>query len=243
MHDDFKCLSPRDYVDTKSWLAYEQNPCSTHWVRIGSCHRETSLSYDILSAITWLWADTNIINDYHVNPTSPRRDNTSMLRDRGCTTLPQPVQSWVAVMSPAWLGSTIGNMTRYLHRASMTQQHCRQHDLTCYITSRPSCLGSTITSMTQWRHHTASNIISATPLSAWLNSDITQWLDRQHQQYMISAANKHADSSYWYYSLIYLVHDQCKHLIALLGTSMMHLHFKDSHLRTLDSWVNFFWKI
>jgi hypothetical protein len=142
-------------------------------------------------------------------------------------------------MSPAWLGSTIGSMTRYLHRASMTQQHCSQHDLTCYITSRPSCLGSTIASMTRWRHHTASNIISATPLSAWLNSDITQWLDRQHQQYMISAASKHADSSYWYYSLIYLVHDQCKHLIALLGTSMMHLHFEDSHLRTLDSWVNF----
>jgi hypothetical protein len=31
MHNDFEYPSPRDYVDTKSWLAYEQNPYSTHW--------------------------------------------------------------------------------------------------------------------------------------------------------------------------------------------------------------------
>jgi hypothetical protein len=29
-HDDFECLNPRDFVDTKSWLAYERNPYSTH---------------------------------------------------------------------------------------------------------------------------------------------------------------------------------------------------------------------
>jgi hypothetical protein len=29
-HDDFECLSPRDYVDTKSYLEYEQYPYSTH---------------------------------------------------------------------------------------------------------------------------------------------------------------------------------------------------------------------
>jgi hypothetical protein len=29
-HDDFECLSPRDFVDTKSWLAYKRNPYSTH---------------------------------------------------------------------------------------------------------------------------------------------------------------------------------------------------------------------
>jgi hypothetical protein len=32
MHDNFECPSPRDYIDTKSWLAYEQNTYSTHWV-------------------------------------------------------------------------------------------------------------------------------------------------------------------------------------------------------------------
>jgi hypothetical protein len=32
-HDNFKCLSPWDYVDIKSWLSYEQNPYSTRWVR------------------------------------------------------------------------------------------------------------------------------------------------------------------------------------------------------------------
>jgi hypothetical protein len=46
-HDDFKCPSPKDYVDMKSWLAYEQNPYSTQWVVSSSCHRETSLGYDI----------------------------------------------------------------------------------------------------------------------------------------------------------------------------------------------------
>jgi hypothetical protein len=32
-HDNFECPSPRAYVDIKSWLAYEQNPYSTCWVR------------------------------------------------------------------------------------------------------------------------------------------------------------------------------------------------------------------
>jgi hypothetical protein len=30
MHDDFEYPSPREDVDTMSWLAYEQNPYSTH---------------------------------------------------------------------------------------------------------------------------------------------------------------------------------------------------------------------
>jgi hypothetical protein len=29
-HDDFECLSLRDYADTKSYLAYEQTPYLTH---------------------------------------------------------------------------------------------------------------------------------------------------------------------------------------------------------------------
>jgi hypothetical protein len=46
-HDDFECPSLRDYVASKSRLAYEQNSYSTHWVRLGSCRKETSLGYDI----------------------------------------------------------------------------------------------------------------------------------------------------------------------------------------------------
>jgi hypothetical protein len=45
--DDFECPSSIDYIDTRSCLAYEQNSYSTHLVRSGSCHRETSLGYDI----------------------------------------------------------------------------------------------------------------------------------------------------------------------------------------------------
>jgi hypothetical protein len=112
MHDDFECPSPRDYVDTKSWLAYEQNPYSTHWVRSGSCHREMSLGYDILPAITRLQANTNIwlLHD----ATTPRCSELE-----GCATLPRPVQPWVAAPSTAWLGSIV---------ASMTWQHHHQHD-------------------------------------------------------------------------------------------------------------------
>jgi hypothetical protein len=83
MHDDFKCLNPRDYLDTKSWLAFEQNPYLTHWVRSGSCCEETSLCYDSLPAITRLRANMNIIGDWHVNPTSSHCDNTPMLWHRG----------------------------------------------------------------------------------------------------------------------------------------------------------------
>jgi hypothetical protein len=79
MHDGFECSTPRDYVDTKSWLTYVQNPYSTHLVRSGSCHRETTLGYDILPAITWLRANTNIIDDRQANPTSSYCENTSML--------------------------------------------------------------------------------------------------------------------------------------------------------------------
>jgi hypothetical protein len=32
-HDGFESPSFRDYADTKSWLAYEQNPYSIHKIR------------------------------------------------------------------------------------------------------------------------------------------------------------------------------------------------------------------
>jgi hypothetical protein len=30
VHDGFECPGPGDFLDTKSWLAYEQNTYSTH---------------------------------------------------------------------------------------------------------------------------------------------------------------------------------------------------------------------
>jgi hypothetical protein len=80
-HDYFECPSLRDYLDTKSWQAYEQNPYSTHWVRWGSYHRETSLDYDILLAITRLRANMNIRLRHAM--TAPRYSEFG-----GCTTLP-----------------------------------------------------------------------------------------------------------------------------------------------------------
>jgi hypothetical protein len=147
-HDDFEWLSPRDYVDTKSWLAYEQNPYLKNWVRLGSCRRKTSPCYDILPAITRLWVNMNIqlLHD----ATTPRWSDL-----RGCTTLPRPVLPWVAAPSPAWHNNIIASMTQHLHRAtaSSPRQHHRQHDSAAlsptwhniYIASQPSLLGGVVT--------------------------------------------------------------------------------------------------
>jgi hypothetical protein len=130
-HHDFECLSPRDYVDTKSWLAYEQNPYSTHWVRTGSCHGDTSLVYDILPPITQLRANMNI--RLLQATTAPRCSELG-----SCATLPQLVQPWVLVSSWAWLSSIVASMTQRQHHivakslrqhhCGMTRQLCRQHD-------------------------------------------------------------------------------------------------------------------
>jgi hypothetical protein len=148
-HTNFECLSPRDYVDTKSWLGYEQNPYSTHWVRSGSCHREASLGYDILPAITQLRANMNI---WLLHTTTTLR----------CKTLPQPIQPWVVSPSLVWLGSTISSMTRHLHRTvgkSPWQRHHQHHSIApstswlgIYITPWSSCLDSAIANKTQ-KHH------------------------------------------------------------------------------------------
>jgi hypothetical protein len=113
-HNNFEWLSPRDYIDTKSWLAYDQNPYSINWVRPGSCHREMSLGCDILPAITRLRGNKNIrlLHD----ATTPQCSMHGC-----CATYTRPVQPCVTAPSSAWLDSTI---------TSMTQQHHRQHDST-----------------------------------------------------------------------------------------------------------------
>jgi hypothetical protein len=186
MHDGVKCPSPRDYVDTKSWPAYEQDPYSTHWVRLGSCHRETSLGCDILPAITRLWANTNIqLLDAMTAP------QCSELR--GCANLPQPIQPWVVVPLPAWLGNTVASITQHLHHAATKspRQHCRQHDsgalslawLDIYTASWPSYLSSVIAIITQQHRHQhdlastsrCGQVASAAPLLAWLDIYIVPW--------------------------------------------------------------------
>jgi hypothetical protein len=151
----FKCPSPRDYVETKSCLPYEQNPYLTHWVRSGSFYREMSLGYEIWPTITWLWANKNIrlLHD----ATTPRCSELG-----GCATLPQPVQPWVAVPSLAWLDNTVASMTRHLHHTTTkSPRQCRcQHDSTApspawlriYIASWINHPDSTVTSITQQHH-------------------------------------------------------------------------------------------
>jgi hypothetical protein len=55
MHNDFECLSPRYYVDTKSRLAYEQNPYSKHGVRSKTLDRHVLKS--VVRQITNLHSD------------------------------------------------------------------------------------------------------------------------------------------------------------------------------------------
>jgi hypothetical protein len=174
-HDGFQCSSPRDYLDTKSYLDYEQNPYSTHKVKSGSCHRVTSQGYDI--SLLSLSYKLRWISDFF----SMRQHLDGLIS--GAT---QPYHSqynpWVAAPSPAWLGSTIISMTQHLHCATIKSpwQHHHRHDLAAlspawlginiaswpsppaapspawlriYITLWPSSPGSAVTSMTRHLHH------------------------------------------------------------------------------------------
>jgi hypothetical protein len=175
--DDFECPSPRDYVDTKSCLAYEQNRYSTHWVMSGYCHRETPLGYNILPAITQERAKKNI---------SLLHDATTTRYSKlgGCATLLHQIQPWVTPPSPTWIDSNIVSMTPHIHRATVMspRQHHRQHDsaapspawLDIYIKPQPSGPGSTVTSKTRQhrRKHDSisksrsSQVITAAPSPA-----------------------------------------------------------------------------
>jgi hypothetical protein len=127
-HDDFGCLSPRDYVDTKSWLTYEQNPYLTHWVRSSSCHREMSLSYDILPVVTRLRANTNISNNWHANPTSSLYDNTAMLWARGlhnftiASTTLSCFAMWLYLTIPVIRSNSDGTIIRQYHLQAIVQK-------------------------------------------------------------------------------------------------------------------------
>jgi hypothetical protein len=108
----------------------------------------------------------------------------------GYTTLPQPIQLWVVVPSPAWLSSAIASMTRHWHRAvaKLHRQHRRQHDLTAPspvwlsidITPWSSRLSNTVTSMTRHRHRAVAmspqlhphQHDSTTSSPIWLDIDI-----------------------------------------------------------------------
>jgi hypothetical protein len=177
-HDDLECSSPRDYVDTKSRLAYEQNPYSINWVRSGSCHRETSPCYGILSAITRLQANTNIrfLHDaQHLDaPISgaaqPTTSSTTLscsaiasmtwqhYRQHDSTSTSRRGQVTSTTSSPAWPDSIVASMTQHLHRATveLPQQRHHQHDSVApllarhdiYIASWPSCPDDTISNMT-----------------------------------------------------------------------------------------------
>jgi hypothetical protein len=127
-HDDFKCPSPRNYAETKSWLAYEQNPYSTHWVRSIFCHRETSLGYDILHVITRLYANMNISYDWYANLTSSLDGNTSMLWARGlcnfttCSTTLSCCTMW-SYLTILVVCSVFGwTITRYHHLQATVQK-------------------------------------------------------------------------------------------------------------------------
>jgi hypothetical protein len=151
-HNNFEWLSPRDYIDTKSWLAYDQNPYSINWVRPGSCHREMSLGCDILPAITRLRGNKNIrlLHD----ATTPQCSMHGC-----CATYTRPVQPCVTAPSSAWLDSTITSMTQQHHRQhdSTSTSHCGQVApaapslvwLDIYIAPRSSRPSSTVASMTQ----------------------------------------------------------------------------------------------
>jgi hypothetical protein len=136
-------------------------------------------------------------------------------------------------------------MIQLLHRnaAKSPRQRHHQHVSTAgflgiYIALPPSHLGSTVTSMTRYLHRAAakstSNAITCMPrqhhcqhdsaltsrngLIIDINNDICS-----HQQ--ADTLSAHTDTIHQYTRF----QGQCKCPIVLLGISMIHLHFEDSH--------------
>jgi hypothetical protein len=174
--------------------------------------RETSLGYDILPAITRLWASTDIRLFHTV--TTPRYFELG-----GYATLPQSVQPWVAAPSLALLGITVVNMTQHLYRITVKppRQRHHRHDsdapslawLDIYIASRWCCLGSIIIRMTRHlhctmikpprQHHRQHD--STAPSPAWLGIYIAPWpshlssvvtiMTRQHRHQHDSTSTSH----------------------------------------------------
>jgi hypothetical protein len=174
MHDDFEYSSPRDYVDTKSWLAYKQNSYSTHRVRSGSCHRETYLGYDILLAITRLRDNTNIIDDWYANSTSSHYDSTSMLQAQGLRNL--------TTTGTTLSCSTIVSITRQYHH-QYDSTYISRHDQVALVASSPAWLSDIVISMTHHLHRAAAKLPRqchrqhdlAASLSLWLDIYIILW--------------------------------------------------------------------
>jgi hypothetical protein len=75
----------------------------------------------------------------------------------------------------------------------------------------------------QNRRQLDSASMSCNSLIVDINNDICS-----HQQANMLAAHASTIHQYTWFQV------QCKHLIALLDTSVMHLHFEYSHLKTLD---------
>jgi hypothetical protein len=243
-HDDFECPNRRYYVDTKSWLAYEQNPYSTYWVRSSSCHREISLGYDILTAITWLQANMNIWLLH--NATTPRCSKLE-----SCTTLPHLVQPWVAVPLPAWLNNIITNMTRYLHCvvAKSPRQHRCQHDsialspawLDICITPWPSRLGSAFASMT-WYLHRATTKLSCS-MTRHLHHITTKLLRQHCRQHDLTSTSRRgqvasaASSRAW---LDNIVASMTQHLHRAMAKSPRQRHREHDSAALSPAWLSIY---
>jgi hypothetical protein len=139
-------------------------------------------------------------------------------QQRGCVTLPQSVQPWVAASSSAWLDS-----------AALAW-------LSINIASRPSLPSSIITNMTRQPHHqhdSASTlhhgqVTAAAPSPTWLGIDITPWpsclgsaitsMTRQrHRQYDSTTASRYIQHHFG--SAIVSMARQCHHVMAWLSTS------------------------
>jgi hypothetical protein len=151
-----------------------------------------------------------------------------------------------AAPSPAWLDNAVTNMTWYLHRAmAKSPRQCHhQHDLAS--TSRHGQVASAVPSLA-WLS------IDIVPQPSHLNSAITSLTRQRHRQHDSASTSRYGlivninnDIWFWWQANTLPAHTGTihqytwfqgwfKHPVALLGTSIMHLHFEDSHLKILNS--------
>jgi hypothetical protein len=139
-----------------------------------------------------------------------------------------PSSAWLEIyIVPAWLDIYITSWP--------TSPRQRRHQQDSTVSSLPGLSGD-IASMT--RQHRRQHDSTA-PSPAWLDIDVTQQLDHQHQQYMASMASRHATSSYQFYSQLCLISGsmQASHCTAWYlreASTFQKFTFEDFKLWTLE---------
>jgi hypothetical protein len=145
------------------------------------------------------------------------------------------------VPSPAWLDNTAVSMTWQRHRATanvasvVPSPSWLSSDIT--PTSLPAWLDSAVASMTWQWYHTTTNVASVAyrqlDSAATSRNTLIIKLNDICFQRQADTLPTHTGTIHRYTWF----QGQCKRPVALLDTSVIHLHFEDSHFEDFKLWT------